>query len=43
MSCYAENNLENDGENAGYLRFLFLPQCFQSFLSQDGLKLGIVW
>ena len=36
-------NFAGKGENAGYLHFLFFPQCFPKLSTLGLLKVGIVW
>ena len=36
-------NITVKGENAGYLDFLFFPQCFQKAISSGVFQVMIVW
>ena len=36
-------NIVGKGENAGYLRFLLFPQCFQKASFLESIKVEIVW
>ena len=38
----AFENMVERGENAGYQRFLFFPQCFQKLFVSGSLKVRIV-